>query len=151
MLKSFQKLQRSILAFKTCLEGTRDRVGLIALKDWGAMEVQAPTANWARLIAKLMTLKISGYTPLAAGLKRALETLKRERRRNPGVIPLVVVFSDFLPNIRLASAEGLDIGAIIAAQLICRTTAQTVNLLYPLAPKLGQKLTFLDLPCLEHR
>lgn len=110
MLKSFKKLQRSIIAFKTCFEGTRDRVGLIALKDWGAAEVQAPTTNWNRLLAKLMTLRISGYTPLAAGLKRALETIKRERRRNPGVVPLVVVLSDFLPNIRLATAESFDLG-----------------------------------------
>jgi Mg-chelatase subunit ChlI/Mg-chelatase subunit ChlD len=109
MLKSFDKLQRSVLALKTCLEGTRDRVGLIALKDWGAVEVQAPTANWTRLLAKLMTLRISGYTPLAAGLKLALETLKRERRRNPGLVPLVIVFSDFMPNIRLPSAESLNV------------------------------------------
>ncbi|MFX1561863.1 MAG: AAA family ATPase [Promethearchaeota archaeon] len=110
MLKSFEKLQQSIIAFKTCFEGTRDRVGLIALKDWGAAEVQAPTANWNRLLAKLMTLRISGYTPLAAGLKQALETIKRERRRNPGMVPLIVVLSDFLPNIRLASADSLDLG-----------------------------------------
>jgi Mg-chelatase subunit ChlI/Mg-chelatase subunit ChlD len=110
MLKSFEKLQRSIIAFKMCFEGTRYRVGLIALKDWGAAEVQAPTANWNRLLSKLMTLRISGYTPLAAGLKRALETIKRERRRNTGVVPLVVVLSDFLPNIRLASADSIDLG-----------------------------------------
>ncbi len=110
MLKSLEKLKRSIVAFKTVLEGTRDRVGLIALKDWGAMEVQAPTANWTRLIAKLMTLSISGYTPLAAGLKRANETIKRERRRNPGTVPLIVVFSDYLPNIQLAKGEIIDVG-----------------------------------------
>jgi Mg-chelatase subunit ChlI/Mg-chelatase subunit ChlD len=110
MLKSLDKLQRSILSFKACLEGTRDRVGLIALKDWGAAEIQAPTANWTRLLAKLLTLRLSGYTPLAAGLQKALETLKREKRRNPGVVPLVVVFSDFLPNIRLGKTESPDIG-----------------------------------------
>jgi Mg-chelatase subunit ChlD len=109
MLKSFDKLQRSVIALKTCLEGTRDRVGLIVLKDWGAVEVQAPTSNWTRLLAKLMALRISGYTPLAAGLKLALETLKREKRRNPGIVPLVIVFSDFMPNIRLPSAESLNV------------------------------------------
>ncbi len=110
MLKSFDKLQLSLIAFKNCLEGTRDRVGLIALKDWGAMEVQAPTTNWTRLVAKFMTLRLSGYTPLAAGLKRAHETIKRERRRNPGTLPIVVVFSDFLPNIQLSKSDTPDIG-----------------------------------------
>ncbi len=110
MLKSFDKLQLSLIAFKTCLEGTRDRVGLIALKDWGAIEVQAPTTNWTRLVAKFMTLRLSGYTPLAAGLKRARETIKRERRRNPGTLPIVVVFSDFLPNIQLVNSDTPDIG-----------------------------------------
>ena len=137
MLKSFDKLQRSIIALNTCLEGTRDRVGLIALKDWGAVEVQAPTANWTRLLAKLMTLRISGYTPLAAGLKLALETLKRERRRNPGLVPLVIVFSDFMPNIRLPSAESLNVAlpeAIADVLLQCNLFASarvpivTINL-----------------------
>ncbi len=110
MLKSFDKLQLSLIAFKSCLEGTRDRVGLIALKDWGAMEVQAPTTNWTRLVSKLMTLRLSGYTPLAAGLKRAHETIKRERRRNPGTLPIIVVFSDFLPNIQLSKSNTPDLG-----------------------------------------
>jgi Mg-chelatase subunit ChlI/Mg-chelatase subunit ChlD len=110
MLKSFDKLQLSLIAFKTCLEGTRDRVGLIALKDWGAVEVQAPTTNWTRLVSKFMTLRLSGYTPLAAGLKRAHETIKRERRRNPGTMPIIVVFSDFLPNIQLSNSDTPDIG-----------------------------------------
>jgi len=110
MLRSFDKLQLSLIAFKNCLEGTRDRVGLIALKDWGAVEVQAPTTNWTRLVAKLMSLRLSGYTPLAAGVKRAHETIKRERRRNSNVLPIVVVFSDFLPNIQLTNSDTPDIG-----------------------------------------
>ncbi len=110
MLKSFDKLQLSLLAFKNCLEGTRDRIGLIALKDWGAAEVQTPTSNWTRLVAKLMTLRLSGYTPLAAGLKRAHETIKRERRRNAGTLPIIVVFSDFLPNIQLRGSDTPDLG-----------------------------------------
>jgi Mg-chelatase subunit ChlD len=110
MLRSFDKLQLSLIAFKNCLEGTRDRVGLIALKDWGAVEVQAPTTNWTRLVAKLMSLRLSGYTPLAAGVKRARETIKRERRRNSNVLPIVVVFSDFLPNIQLTNSDTPDIG-----------------------------------------
>lgn len=110
MVKNFEKLQLSLIAFKNCLEGTKDRVGLIALKDWGAAEVQTPTTNWTRLVAKLMTLRLSGYTPLAAGLKRARETIKRERRRNPGTLPLIVVFSDFLPNIQLSSNDTPDMG-----------------------------------------
>lgn len=110
MLRSFEKLQLSLIAFKNCLEGTRDRIGLIALKDWGAAEVQTPTTNWTRLVSKLMRLRLSGYTPLAAGLKRAHETIKRERRRNPGTFPLIVVFSDFLPNIQLQGSNAPDIG-----------------------------------------
>ncbi len=110
MLKTFEKLQFSLIAFKNCLEGTRDRVGLVALKDWGAAEIQTPTTNWTRLVAKLMSLRLSGYTPLAAGLKRAHESIKRERRRNSGTLPLIVVFSDFLPNIQLGSSQTPDLG-----------------------------------------
>jgi len=127
MTKSLDKLKRSLLAFKACLEGTRDRVGLVALKDWGAAEVQSPTTNWTKLMAGLMSLHVSGFTPLAAGLARALETIKRERRRNPGVAPLVILFSDFMPNIRLGRGGGLDVGlpqAIADVLHQCRLLAQ---------------------------
>ncbi|MHA2212935.1 MAG: vWA domain-containing protein [Candidatus Thorarchaeota archaeon] len=86
--------------------GSRDRVGLIAFKDSGAIEVQAPTSNWNKLYRGLSKLRISGLTPLAEGIMKALETIRRERMRSRDVEPLVIVISDFAPNIPLAQSVG---------------------------------------------
>ncbi len=88
------------------IRGSRDRVGIIAFKDSGAVEVQAPTTNWNKVYGALSKLRISGLTPLAEGLMRAMETIKRERMRNPDMEPLVVIISDFSPNIPLAQSVG---------------------------------------------
>ncbi|MHA2228070.1 MAG: vWA domain-containing protein [Candidatus Thorarchaeota archaeon] len=86
--------------------GSKDRTGIIAFKDSGAIEVQAPTTNWNKIYRALAKLRISGLTPLAEALKKAHETIKRERMRNADIEPLVIVISDFAPNIPLAQSVG---------------------------------------------
>ncbi|MFW9908306.1 MAG: VWA domain-containing protein [Candidatus Thorarchaeota archaeon] len=86
--------------------GSKDRIGIIAFKDTGAIEVQAPTTNWNKIYRALGRLRISGLTPLAEGLMKALEAIKRERMRNRDIEPLVIVISDFAPNIPLAQSVG---------------------------------------------
>jgi Mg-chelatase subunit ChlD len=86
--------------------GSKDRVGIIAFKDSGAVEIQAPTTNWNKIYRGLARLRISGLTPLAEGLMKSLEAIKRERMRNKDIEPLVIVISDFAPNIPLAQSVG---------------------------------------------
>jgi Mg-chelatase subunit ChlD len=86
--------------------GSKDRVGIIAFKDSGAVEIQAPTTNWNKIYRALGRLRVSGLTPLAEALKKSLETIRRERMRNSDVEPLVIIVSDFSPNIPLAQSAG---------------------------------------------
>jgi Mg-chelatase subunit ChlD len=86
--------------------GSKDRTGIVAFKDSGAVEVQAPTTNWNKIYRALGRLKISGLTPLAEALKKAMETIQRERMRNDDIEPLVIIISDFSPNIPLAQSVG---------------------------------------------
>jgi Mg-chelatase subunit ChlD len=86
--------------------GSKDRTGIIAFKDSGAVEVQVPTTNWNRIHKALGRLKISGLTPLAEALRKAMDTIRRERMRNPDIEPLLIVVSDFSPNIPLAQSVG---------------------------------------------
>jgi len=86
--------------------GSKDRTGIVAFKDSGAVEVQAPTANWNKIYRALGRLKISGLTPLAEALRKAMETIQRERMRNDDIEPLVIIVSDFSPNIPLAQSVG---------------------------------------------
>ena len=86
--------------------GSKDRTGIVAFKDSGAVEIQAPTTNWNKIYQALGRLKISGLTPLADALRKSLETIKRERMRNDDIEPLVILISDFSPNIPLAQSIG---------------------------------------------
>jgi len=86
--------------------GSKDRTGIVAFKDSGAVEVQAPTTNWNKIYRALGRLKISGLTPLAEALRKSMETIQRERMRNDDIEPLVIIVSDFSPNIPLAQSVG---------------------------------------------
>jgi len=86
--------------------GSKDRTGIVAFKDSGAVEVQAPTTNWNKIYRALGRLKISGLTPLAEALRKSMETIQRERMRNDDIEPLIIIVSDFSPNIPLAQSVG---------------------------------------------
>ena len=86
--------------------GSKDRTGIIAFKDSGAIEIQAPTTNWNKIYRALGRLRISGLTPLAEAIKKSLDTIRRERMRNCDIEPLLILVSDFSPNIPLAQSVG---------------------------------------------
>lgn len=106
MKGSLSDVRKVIEQIERETRGSKDRVGIVAFKDSGAVEVQAPTTNWNKIYRALARLKISGLTPLAEGLMKALEAIKRERMRNSDIEPLVLVISDFAPNIPLAQSVG---------------------------------------------
>ncbi|MFW9920138.1 MAG: VWA domain-containing protein [Candidatus Thorarchaeota archaeon] len=106
MKGSLSDVRKLIEQIERETRGSKDRVGIVAFKDSGAIEVQAPTTNWNKIYRALARLKISGLTPLAEGLMKSLEAIKRERMRNPDIEPLVIVISDFAPNIPLAQSVG---------------------------------------------
>jgi Mg-chelatase subunit ChlD len=106
MKGSMREVRELLEKIESETRGSRDRAGVIAFKESGAIEVQAPTSNWNKIYLALSKLKVSGLTPLAKGLMKALEAIKRERMRNPDVEPLVIVISDFAPNIPLTQTVG---------------------------------------------
>ncbi len=106
MKSSLNEVRNLIEQIERETRGSKDRVGIVAFKDSGAIEVQAPTTNWNKIYRALARLKISGLTPLAEGLMKSLETIKRERMRNEDIEPLIIVISDFAPNIPLAQSVG---------------------------------------------
>ena len=106
MKGSMEQVREFIERIESETRGSKDRTGIIAFKDSGAVEVQAPTTNWNKIYRALSRLKISGLTPLAEALKKAMETIRRERMRNADIEPLVIIVSDFAPNIPLAQSAG---------------------------------------------
>ncbi len=106
MKGSMEEVREFIEKIEYETRGSKDRTGIIAFKDSGAVEIQAPTTNWNKIYRALGRLKISGLTPLAEALKKSLETIRRERMRNNDIEPLLILVSDFSPNIPLAQSAG---------------------------------------------
>jgi Mg-chelatase subunit ChlD len=106
MKGSMEEVRQFLERIERETRGSKDRTGIIAFKDSGAVEVQAPTTNWNKIYRALSRLKVSGLTPLAEALRKAMETILRERMRNPDIEPLLIVISDFSPNIPLAQSAG---------------------------------------------
>jgi Mg-chelatase subunit ChlD len=106
MKSSMEDVRKLLERIESETRGSKDRTGIIAFKDSGAVEIQSPTSNWNKIYRALSRLKISGLTPLAEALRKAMETILRERMRNPDIEPLVIIISDFSPNIPLAKSAG---------------------------------------------
>ena len=121
MKGSMEQVREFLERLESETRGSKDRTGIVAFKDSGAVEIQAPTTNWNKIYRALGRLKISGLTPLAEAIKKSLETIKRERMRNDGVEPLLILVSDFSPNIPLAQSVGPGHARYTPVQDLVRT------------------------------
>src|SRR3990170_38832 len=101
MLFSVDAVKKALLKLHGDAYRNRDRVGIVALKDTGAVVVQHPITNLHVVANKLFGLKISGFTPLAAGMLKAWEVLKEAKRRDFSTIPVMAVITDGSANVPL--------------------------------------------------
>jgi magnesium chelatase subunit D len=101
MLQSVDDVKEALLKLHSDAYRFRDRVGLVALKEMGAVVVQHPTANLRLVANKLMRLRMSGFTPLAAGMLKGLEVLKEAKRRDVSTTPVMVIITDGDANVPL--------------------------------------------------
>jgi len=101
MLHSIDDVKEAVLKLHNDAYRYRDKVGIVAFKEMGAVVVQHPTANLKLVANKLLRLKMSGFTPLAAGMLKALEVLKEVKRRDLSTIPVMVIISDGDANVPL--------------------------------------------------
>ncbi|MGY0235209.1 magnesium chelatase subunit D family protein [Longispora urticae] len=72
----------------------RDKVGMITFRGSEAQLVLPPTSSVEVAAARLRDLGTGGRTPLDAGLRRAEDTLRIERLKDPSRRPLLVVVTD---------------------------------------------------------
>ncbi len=101
MLEAIDTVKEVMLRLHNDAYRYRDRVGLVAFKDTGAIVAQHPTANLRLVASKLLKLRMSGLTPLATGMLKGLEVLKEEKRRNSSTIPVLTIVTDGEANIPL--------------------------------------------------
>ncbi len=72
----------------------RDKVGMVSFRGEEAHLLLPPTSGVELAAHRLSELPTGGRTPLAAGLEKATEVIKRERMRDPERRPLLVLLTD---------------------------------------------------------
>jgi len=110
MLFNIAAVREALLKLHGDAYRCRDRVGLVALKDLSAVVVQHPITNLRVVANKLVSMHVSGFTPLAAGMYKAWEVMKEAKRRDPSTIPVMVIVTDGSANVPLK--KSLETGEI---------------------------------------
>jgi magnesium chelatase subunit D len=121
MLMNIDAVKTALMRLHSDAYRYRDRVGIVALKDLGAVIAQHPITNLRVVANKLLGLKISGHTPLAAGMLKGWEVLKEAKRRDNSMIPVMVIITDGSANVPLTkSLETSEIREIDEARAAVR-------------------------------
>jgi len=103
----------------------RDQVGLVTFQKESANLVLQPTSSVELAKKALQDMPVGGKTPLSAGLLLAHEVLARERRKNPEVMPLLVLLTDGAGNVSMTGLPAHE-EALRVAGLIRRSSVRAV-------------------------
>jgi Mg-chelatase subunit ChlD len=126
MLMNVETVKDALLNLHRDAYRFRDRVGIVALKDTGAVVVQHPITNLRVVANKLVNMRVSGFTPLAAGMIKAWEVLKEAKRRDASTVPVMVIITDGSTNVPLKrSLETGEIRQIEEVRIIVRDYENT--------------------------
>ncbi|MBN2753049.1 MAG: VWA domain-containing protein, partial [Rhodospirillaceae bacterium] len=82
----------------------RDKVAMVLFRGREAEVVLPPTNSVDRAAKLLADLPIGGRTPLSAGLSEAAGVLRQVLRKEPSIMPLVIVMTDGRANAGLGTA-----------------------------------------------
>ena len=103
----------------------RDRVGLITFQREEARLVLPPT-NSVSLAAHLLEgLTVGGMTPLSRGLHLTYKVLRREMRKDPKVMPMLILLTDGAGNVSMGSLPPQE-EAMEMARLIKESKVHTI-------------------------
>ncbi len=108
MISSLDNVGKAILSLHRTASRKRDRVGLVVFKGSEAVLLQHPTRNLRQVVKKLLDLGASDFTPLAAGMTKALQVLRVETTRNRDSIALIVIITDGIVNVPLSQPLSLS-------------------------------------------
>ena len=117
--KRMKAAKEAILSMLLDSYQKRDRIGLVAFRREGAETLLDITASVDLAEKKLQALPTGGRTPLAAGLYQAWQLLRARRRKDPEMLPMVVLVTDGRANRPLWTDDAVA-DALRAAELIRR-------------------------------
>jgi magnesium chelatase subunit D len=84
----------------------RDRVSMVAFRGKGGYVLLPPTSGVELAKKLLVNLPTGGKTPLGAGIMKAMSVIKNEQKKDPTIIPMLVLLTDGRSNISIV--EGAD-------------------------------------------
>lgn len=115
--KRMKETKEAVLSMLMDSYQKRDKIGLIAFCGQGAEVLLNITSSIDLAQKELQQLPTGGRTPLADGLYSAWQLLAARRRKDPEMLPLVVLVSDGRANGALWSDDPVE-DALKAAMLI---------------------------------
>ncbi len=86
----------------------RDQVGLVVFQKDEARLVLPPTSSMKLAQKALQDIPVGGKTPLSSGLLLAYRVCQRELRRNPEVMPLMILLTDGAGNVSMTDLPAQD-------------------------------------------
>jgi magnesium chelatase subunit D len=92
--KRMSAVKGAVLSLLNDAYQRRDKVALVSFRDESAQILLPPTSSVELAASRLQDLPTGGRTPLAAGMEKAAEVLKRERLRDGERRPLLVLLTD---------------------------------------------------------
>jgi len=115
----------------------QDRISVIGFKGNEA-EVIIPTTRRATSFREQVdNIQVGGTTPLAAGMKKGLEILKKENLKAE-FVPLLLILSDGMPNIALEEGPMKD--ALNLAEKIKENEIHTVVINFERSVRYGHEV-----------
>ena len=96
--KRMSAVKGAVLSLLNDAYQRRDKVALISFRGKGARILLPPTSSVELAASRLQDLPTGGRTPLAAGIEKAAEVLKRENVRDGERRPLLVLLTDGRPT-----------------------------------------------------
>lgn len=75
-----------------------DKISVVGFKGKGATVIIPTTKRASSFKEQLANIKIGGTTPLASGMKKGLEILKKEKFKNE-YVPMMLILTDGMPNV----------------------------------------------------
>ena len=79
----------------------RDKVCLIAFRGNEAQVLLPPTRSVDRGVKLLEAMAVGGRTPLNHGIAKGLQVIQSELKKNPGVLPYMVMITDGKGNVSI--------------------------------------------------
>lgn len=101
MNKTIRQMSSVISALQKEGYKKKDKISLIMFRGKRAHILLRPTTNTSLVFRRIRNIKGRNYTPMADGLKKAMNMIKQERMRNKDTIPVIIICSDMGANISL--------------------------------------------------